>query len=358
MRVMFVSLHFAELAVTLANGIPRHEVLLVLNEANAARELPSDVVAGGARIKVAGPKRLLRFLRAFIQFAVLYFRWRPRVVHFQEFPSELAFLCWLLSAPSRRILTVHDVEPHPGRDSSMPLRLSFLRNRMRQQADKIVVHAEILKTRLVELFRIEPNRVQVIPHVALRKPLPMSSSATQRLSVLFFGRMETYKGLEVLVEALELGGLDECLELHVAGEGPELDRLRSRLGRRANVCIYEGRVSPDGITALMARIDVVALPYVEASQSGVVAMAFGLGRPVVASAVGGVPEVVMPRENGLLVEPRDAQALNKALRTLACDRELLQQLTQGAVETAAGAISPSVVGRRTADLYDEVCERR
>ena len=83
----------------------------------------------------------------------------------------------------------------------------------------------------------------------------------------------------------------------------------------------------------------VALPYKDATQSGVLASAYGNARPVVASATGGIPDVVTDGVNGLLVPPGDATALADALERVLTSKPLAATLTEGARQTAAGPLN-------------------
>ena len=83
------------------------------------------------------------------------------------------------------------------------------------------------------------------------------------------------------------------------------------------------------LVELCQRAAVVACPYVDASQSGVVLTAFALGTPVVTSAVGGLPEYVEHGETGLLVPPGDSEALARALTLVLEDRGLRARLRSG-----------------------------
>jgi glycosyltransferase involved in cell wall biosynthesis len=95
----------------------------------------------------------------------------------------------------------------------------------------------------------------------------------------------------------------------------------------------------------------VVLPYKDATQSGVVAAAYGAGRPVIASAVGGIPEVVIDGYNGLLVPPINPEALANAMEKLILSPELLDRLTQGAKATASGLMNWDRIAAAMHDSY-------
>jgi len=107
----------------------------------------------------------------------------------------------------------------------------------------------------------------------------------------------------------------------------------------ATVETIEAYISPADTSTLFQSAEVVALPYKDATQSGVLASAFGNRRPVVASATGGIPDVVTDGVNGLLVPPGDATALADALERVLTSTSLAASLTDGAGQTADGFLS-------------------
>jgi glycosyltransferase involved in cell wall biosynthesis len=96
---------------------------------------------------------------------------------------------------------------------------------------------------------------------------------------------------------------------------------------------------------------VVALPYIDATQSGVIATAYNFGRPVVATTVGGLPSMVDHRRTGLLIPPGDERALADAIVTLLTDAELRRRLGRGARARAIGEFSAASVAERTLNVY-------
>jgi glycosyltransferase involved in cell wall biosynthesis len=185
--------------------------------------------------------------------------------------------------------------------------------------------------------------------------------AADRLALLSFGLIRPYKGIDVLVEAMgRLPGASPAVLL-LAGElWGQLDEVtRQRLDR----LVAEGRavahlewVPEEEVATWLAAADAMVLPYRAATGSAVAAQALGHGLPIVASAVGGLGEIVEDGRNGLLVPPGDAAALAAALARLE-DPLLRERLAAGAREAAAAwswdsyaacleALVSHVLGRR------------
>jgi glycosyltransferase involved in cell wall biosynthesis len=168
-------------------------------------------------------------------------------------------------------------------------------------------------------------RATVYPHpVSTQFPAPTAPLPRRaRLELLFFGIVRPYKGLDVLLRALaNLPDLD--FKLTVAGEFWERAETTTRLivelglGDRVDLT---GRFVPATEAAnLFARADVVILPYRRATSSGVLGLAYRYGKPVIASRVPGLLEVVREGETGWLVEPDSPGDLARVLSGLTAER--------------------------------------
>src|SRR4051794_18009029 len=116
--------------------------------------------------------------------------------------------------------------------------------------------------------------------------------------------------------------------------------------------LVDRRIDADEIPGLFARSSAVVLPYTDATQSGVVAMAFGFGRPAIVTNVGGLPDVICDGYNGLLVAPKDAGALAEAISRLIVNDDLRNRLTAGASDYGSTELSWEFVARQTSAVYD------
>jgi len=211
----------------------------------------------------------------------------------------------------------------------------------------------------VELEEIDPSlrgRVYSIPH----GPLGISSGRGvpwEPGCILFFGRIERYKGLGYLLDAMDiLASKGVTVRLVVAGRGGDLERHRRRIEENPSVELLEGFIPREEVRDLMLRANVVAMPYTDATQSGVAAMAIGYGRPVVASDVGSVGETVREGETGLLVPPRDSQRLAAALQRFVEDQPFATACANNALALADREYSWRSIGEQTSDVYRHVME--
>ncbi len=105
------------------------------------------------------------------------------------------------------------------------------------------------------------------------------------------------------------------------------------------------------MSRLFAEASIVVMPYIEGTQSGPLSVSVAFGKPVVVTNVGGLPEMVDENRSGLIVPPKDPEALADAIVRLLEDEPLRQKLAQGATELSQGRLSPAVLAVETEDVY-------
>ncbi len=137
-------------------------------------------------------------------------------------------------------------------------------------------------------------------------------------ALLFFGFVRKYKGLQYLLEAMKLlKERDFKVQLWVVGDfGEDKEEYVEQIRRFEigdQVQMVEGYVPDDEVEKYFAASDLVVLPYLSATQSGIVQIAFGFEKPVLVTEVGGLPDVVTNGKTGYVVEPRSAEMIAEAI---------------------------------------------
>ncbi len=163
------------------------------------------------------------------------------------------------------------------------------------------------------------------------RPSAVRRAPSATPTVLFVGRLVRRNGWTVLLDAWRRSGLEGRAELHVVGTGPDAPTIRAAVEPLRGVLLV-GHVPDEELANRYRAADVVVVPTVAGEGFGLVAAeALACGTPVIASAQGGLKEVVRDGQDGLLVPPGDAQALASALRGVLEDVQLRARLAAGAL---------------------------
>jgi glycosyltransferase involved in cell wall biosynthesis len=198
------------------------------------------------------------------------------------------------------------------------------------------VHAQSVADELSEYAQSVDTVVVPMPPLVDVEPRPLPPTDVLRL--LFFGFVRPYKGLDLGLDALALlGDRGTRHRLTVVGEFWDREpvdvwhRRVAERGLQAQVELRPAYVSDSEVSALFAHHHAVLLPYRSATQSGIAPIALAAGRPVIATAVGGLIDVIIEGVNGTLAERDDVTSLADAIQR--CERQLAT-LSAGALDNA------------------------
>ena len=218
-----------------------------------------------------------------------------------------------------------------------------------RRARRVVVPSVYLRDIAIG-WGLSPEQVTMIPNPApVLPPLPSRDEARTALGVRGFvigtaGRLTAQKALGDALAAVErVGGV----ELLVLGDGPErasLERQVASLGLSDRVRLL-GAGSRDDVIRLFRAADVALLTSAWENLPHTLLEALAVGTPVIATAVGGIPEVVRDGENGLLVPPGDVEAIASAIDRVARDDELRRTLAANAGASVEELSEPRILQR-------------
>lgn len=205
---------------------------------------------------------------------------------------------------------VHDAYAHPG--DSLSFRVLGQRALLRGAKILFPLTEHVQAGLVRQGFGRDGQKIVKLWHPPIDLgPITPPLSHSGRPRFLYFGRLLPYKGLDLLAEALESLGAALPFELRVCGEGPQLPGL-ARLRAIPGVSVERRWFADSELPGLLAWSDALLLPYREASQSGVAALAIAAGRHVLATKVGGLPEQLSRQANAHFCAPTGpaiAQAL-------------------------------------------------
>lgn len=223
------------------------------------------------------------------------------------------------------VYVCHNVTPHE-ESGSIDHRLAWV---VLKRGDAFIVHSEQDRRKLLMLlpkavvWRTNLPTYEEFQQLAVQQQKPSTIRNTLKLHekhvLLFFGFVRPYKGLEYLIQALPIV-LKQLPTAHllVVGEfwgTSKIGYLRyaEQAGVTEHLTIIDEYVPNEALGDYFDVAEVVVLPYVSATQSAVVQLAFGFGKPVITTRVGGLHEVVQDGRNGLVVPPQDEEALAAAI---------------------------------------------
>jgi glycosyltransferase involved in cell wall biosynthesis len=253
---------------------------------------------------------------------------------FQLAPRIVARLCGI------RVLTsIHDAVRHPGEESRL---LDLIAQVSLRASDGVMTYSAAVARKLRVVTAI--GRVQIFQTVIGAFGAPQQrggarSAPNAPFTVGFFGRIEAYKGLARLAGAiveLRERGVDVRLSIHGRGQLSASEQL---LLEQADAKVNNSWVSDTEIQAVIESFDILALPYDDASQSGVIGYALSSGTPTVATPVEGLREQVSDSGGGILARGMTTHDFAAALEELIVDPKLYRTLSEHAVESARSTYS-------------------
>ncbi|MCX7834482.1 MAG: glycosyltransferase family 4 protein [bacterium] len=253
-------------------------------------------------------------------------------------PFFAPMLIRILPTNTKNIMFGHNILPHESFPFSTQLTKALLR--------KVTGVITLGKSELKQLQKLE-YKGKMAYHLSpiypeyverFQKPIPTIELPIdkQYRKILFFGIIRPYKGLEVLLKALEMEKLNH-VALIIAGEayGNSKDLLEKVEKFKDRVYWINRYISDDEVPAIMQQAELVILPYLHATSTGVLPIAYCAGKPTIVTNVGGLPELVIKDYTGDIVPPNHPEALADAICKWLTNNELMQRARQKIPELLA-----------------------
>lgn len=304
---------------------------------------------------------------------------RPRIFHilwndkFQYFDRTLLMLYYKLLG-KKIVLTIHNVNAGK-RDNNDSFLNRFTLKMQYSIADHLFVHTDKMKSELLQEFYVREEKITIIPF-GINNAVPMTSlthaEARQKLgiglnekTILFFGAIRPYKGLEFLLQAFtQAAPKHQDYKLIIGGEPKHVtEQYMGDIHQMLNSETNRGRIVsrlefvPDEETEVYFKAaDVLVLPYTHVFQSGVLSLAYSFGLPVIASDVGSLKEDIIEGSTGFVCKPCDPVDLTRVFDVY-FDSPLyknLQDRRQELQDYARAKYSWDVVGDMTRAVYTDL----
>jgi glycosyltransferase involved in cell wall biosynthesis len=231
--------------------------------------------------------------------------------------------------------------------------LKRARNWVARRADAVVVPSQFLAA-IVSGWGVSDNRIHVVHNPiwvdAFLSPDPLPRDG--RLHLVTAARLIPHKGVREIIEVLHTV---PDVRLTIIGDGPERKALEDAARSVSDRVLFAGILPRRDALTLIKAHDVLVLNSTYEGYPHVVAEALILGIPVVATAVGGSPELIEDRVSGRLIPPRNRNALAQILLELSNDRAQVSALRQGARRRAVD-LQPLSLVRQTMAVFDGCCK--
>jgi glycosyltransferase involved in cell wall biosynthesis len=225
---------------------------------------------------------------------------------------------WPFLKAKKKIVTINDPELHSG-ESNMIMNF-LLRNITRfllKYADEIIVLGKTQEKTIRKLGYRQKVIVSRIGHYDFFQKNIKKKFSTEKNTLLFFGRIKEYKGLKYLLEALKsLKKKNLSFKLIIAGEGDITPYQKVINELKEHIELNVGYVSDEKVSEYFQRCSFIVMPYTDATQTGVVQVAYSFKKPVIATNVGSLPEVVIDGKTGTVIEAKNSQELVQAINTM------------------------------------------
>ena len=290
---------------------------------------------------------------------------RYDVVHFQEYGTPWIALVWRICRQYPLVMTVHDPYQHPGLPFTQNIYQGVMQKICIGKADKIIVHGVILKKQFLERYSEKKNEdVIVLPHGDFsimkywHEDKNSNMEPNSEKNILFFGTIRPNKGLEYLIKAESLVRKTMSdYRIVIAGKCNDFSRYKKYIKKGARISVVNEYIPNEDVPKYFKDASVVILPYISATQTGIIPLAYSFGKPVIATNVGAIPEVVEDGKTGLLIEPRDEKALANAIVKLISDDDLLKEMGKNALQYCEKNLSWDSIAKKTMKIYSDLIKK-
>lgn len=259
---------------------------------------------------------------------------------------NIFFLPMFRLAGVKYTLVVHDAVPHPG--DNLFIRKHMLRYEILSCA-KIIVLTNAVKEKVLENYNVKAP-IEVIPHGVLtyghQGPRNYPSS---QFNLVFFGRILEYKGVDLLIQ--EFCKIKNAnINLKIYGRGEVSKKSEFLINSSQSITFKNDWIKEEDIGEIMNSSDALILPYIEASQSGVIPIALSSGIPIIASDIGGLKEQLNNGQLGVMFKPKDRNELSQALMKLVQDKELYEKLSREGYEFCKENLSWAAIAKKVEEF--------
>jgi len=249
-------------------------------------------------------------------------------IHFEYvFPSTFLMkiiIKFLKKIGYKIIWTIHDISDF--KYSNRKLRSREKCQWLYYNSDYKFVHYKKNIERLKKYFDVEIENIEIIFHpcfeykntIGKKEARDILNIPYNKKVILSFGMIKRYKGYSELIKAFKK--LDDSYICLIVGTGKHdpktAEYIKKEAKKMRNIIVIDKYIPRDDVQIYFNASDVVVLPYIEITQSGIIPLAYSFGRPVIATDVGALSEMIINKKTGLVIPPNDLNALIDAIKKI------------------------------------------
>lgn len=363
MNIIIIDGSFIDFNIQLANQIRKKANVLLILPKNKQKEYEDTI---NDKITVfwlgASEKRWynLKNLSSFINMLTTIKSFKPDLIHLIAGAGILALFVLPFIKNYILINTIWDPEPHIGLKNSFFIK--FVLKLEVKWSNQLITTGEKLRDVLIEKYKLCPEKVDVVP-VGEYDVAPFTQYSNKNIKekgnlILFFGSIWEYKGLKYLIKAEPLiSKVLPGIKIIIAGKGEDFKKYRDLMKNEENFIVYNDFISFKHGAELFQKSSVVVLPYIDATQSGVIPVAYGFKKPVVVTDVGSLPEIVDNGKTGFIVKPKDPEELSKAIISILENKNLKREMGDNAYKKLKNELSWEIVGEKSICVYKKTIQK-
>ena len=266
-----------------------------------------------------------------------------------------SFALYLLR--KKMVITMHDPIPH---SSQMSIKNRFERYWCIRLVPDFILLNKTQKPLFIKKYGVSERKIH-LSRLSIYTHLKESASTSVLCKypyILYIGRIHSHKGIEYFCKAME-PITNDTPDMHavIAGNGNLYFDI-SEYEKRPHYIFINRYISNEELVSLISNCIAVVCPYIDATQSGVIMSAFALNKPVIATNVGALPEMVEDGRHGFLVPPKDSKALEKAIRQM-IQPNIAQQMSENIEhDYSSGIYSWHSIASETLEIYETIIKKR
>lgn len=362
MKILLLSLDAGGImhyAIDLANNLGAYNEEIIFIGKEEAKEFLST---NCKFIFINNSKNILYF---YSEFKKIFQETKPNIVHFTGYHPAYIFIAnYLKRNKIPTVYTIHDAKIHKYnflKFEGLKKRLifnKFLNRKLIRSVSKAITLSSYVAGQVSAIYKYEANVILLSQdigryHKFNNKIQPLK--AEDKIKILFFGSLSKYKGLESLIEAAKILKQKKVkFSLTIAGRSGGGYSLKVPMDLQEEIIFMNRFIKEEEIPFIFNDCDVVIQPYLEASQSGVLPLAFAYRKPVIATNLANFTEIIEDGVNGFLVEKNSPKEIADLIEYLSRNKQKLRSLSYGAYNTYNNKLNWNTIVKKYIKIYSSI----